>query len=438
MSSTVQRLAADLGSFNNVPVEEASAAITAGLLGEREAMKRLGIAVNETTQEWKDELKAVKAATGLTGTQAKAQATLNLALRQSKNAIGDYARTQGSLANQTKAFLADVEDLTVEFGEQFVPLAEEVVAVLRKLTGQVSKWLKDFTKDGTLAQKTMEGIAGAIGVLKDPLAGIVVGFEAAGNAVKAFVAGMLTGGAGVVEAVMQVGRLVELMADNARLLAKLGGKNELAAFFAEVKAGAEGARLQAEALTASLAKETAEAAGKLGAENLQKRFVEVRSIFDTVQDKASGLGEKFKKQAEAAGKTAGKTKETADNVKKTNDELKKATQFQQISLRRFNLEALRTKVTGGRAQQLARTAQSATRGEGFGSVNLGGAGLARENFAPEGGKVPTGTTAQERLKGLDTSLVQSVDEQKLVSEQMLATLNGILHTLRGREALGLQ
>lgn len=104
LSLEVQKLAVDLASFTNVQggATVAAEALTKGLLGEREMMKQLGIAILE-----KDVLEqvAINRAKGITfesERQAKAIATLEIAMRQSKNAIGDYARTSGSLANQTR------------------------------------------------------------------------------------------------------------------------------------------------------------------------------------------------------------------------------------------------------------------------------------------------------------------------------------------------
>ena len=46
-SISVNKLAADLASFQNIDVKQASDALTKGLLGERESMKSLGIVIQE-------------------------------------------------------------------------------------------------------------------------------------------------------------------------------------------------------------------------------------------------------------------------------------------------------------------------------------------------------------------------------------------------------
>lgn len=161
LSGQVQTLAVDLASFTNVEggAERASQALTSGLLGEREAMKALGIAVNENTAEFKSMLANVEATTGLTGTQAKAIATLRLATEQSKNAIGDYARTQDSLANQTREVAALSNDLAVQFGNILVPAAADLLGLVKPLIEGVAG-LSDEWKTGIVVTA---GVAAAIG-----------------------------------------------------------------------------------------------------------------------------------------------------------------------------------------------------------------------------------------------------------------------------------
>ena len=92
LSNQVSTLAVDLASFTNYSggAAGASAALTKALLGERESIKSLGIAITEADLKSyiEDQGKSYETATR----QEKAQATLALAIRQSGNAIGDFAR----------------------------------------------------------------------------------------------------------------------------------------------------------------------------------------------------------------------------------------------------------------------------------------------------------------------------------------------------------
>jgi hypothetical protein len=138
MSVQVQKLAADTASFSNIEggAARASEALTALILGQTEKAKALGIVVNQGSKEFKDQVKAMQEAKDMTLVQAKAVVLLEEATRQSHNAIGDFAKTQGSFANQSKQLANTLEDLKIEFGKVFVEVA------LPLLT-DFSDWVKD-------------------------------------------------------------------------------------------------------------------------------------------------------------------------------------------------------------------------------------------------------------------------------------------------------
>ena len=142
LSKQVNELAADLASFNNVQggTEAASAALTKGLLGERESLKTLGIVITEEQVKARvKQLKALGQLQGATELQAKAQATLNLAIEQSPSAIGDVARTSGSFANRIRALTAVIQNAADSFGKKLLPIATKVankaVVLVEKFNG---------------------------------------------------------------------------------------------------------------------------------------------------------------------------------------------------------------------------------------------------------------------------------------------------------------
>lgn len=123
ISKQVNELAVDLASFTNAQggAEAVSAALTKALLGERESLKTYGIAIMEADIQARLLEKGMQNLTGEALRQAKAQATLELAMEQSKNAIGDFARTSDQLANLQRVQVARFEDLQVVIGGLFIP-----------------------------------------------------------------------------------------------------------------------------------------------------------------------------------------------------------------------------------------------------------------------------------------------------------------------------
>jgi len=145
LSKQTQKHAVDLASFTNYAGDAAGAseAITKALLGEREMMKGLGISILETDLSQRLLEKGQQNLSGSALKTAKAQATLALIMEQSKNAMGDFSRTQDSFANQSRQLDATIVDLKVDIGKTFVDL-------LLPFLKDFSSWIKD-NKESILA-----------------------------------------------------------------------------------------------------------------------------------------------------------------------------------------------------------------------------------------------------------------------------------------------
>lgn len=155
LSGTVQKLSADLVSFSNYSggIKGASEALTKALLEEREPIKSLGISILETDVQQRLLEKGQNNLTGTALKQAKAQATLELAMEQSKNAIGDYARTSESLANKQRQLQNKFEDLRLNISKQFLPVMNILVTKLLLVATNAEKI--DF---GKIAISWVEGL----------------------------------------------------------------------------------------------------------------------------------------------------------------------------------------------------------------------------------------------------------------------------------------
>lgn len=135
MSTEVNKLAVDLASFSNFAggAKGASEALTKGLLGERESMKALGIVILDTDVKQRVAINSAKGMQFETERQAKAYATLQMATEQSKNAVGDYARTQSSFANQMRELGAAADDVKTQLGDMLKPIVAQGVQFLKFL-----------------------------------------------------------------------------------------------------------------------------------------------------------------------------------------------------------------------------------------------------------------------------------------------------------------
>lgn len=129
MSVLAAKLGADLASFSNYAggAKGASEALTKAMLGETEMAKMLGIVIRQDSDEFKALAQQAMTA-GIdvdnsgniikvsTEQQAKALAALALAYQQSPNAIGDFVRSQDSIANQTQILKNNLDTLYATIG----------------------------------------------------------------------------------------------------------------------------------------------------------------------------------------------------------------------------------------------------------------------------------------------------------------------------------
>lgn len=206
LSLTYTQLAADMASFNNTSVEEASAALQASLTGEFEMLKKYGVVINDARLEQEALAQGVKKS-GATWTAAqKRQLSYSIVMRDTAKAQGDFSRTSDGLANQQKILAARTEDLKGSIGAGLLPVtiklvnagnsavqwAERNQAVVKPLIGTVaalaaSVWVingavKAYTATTKALTAAKKGLAAAEMASKRWYTTAVRGATAAGSA----------------------------------------------------------------------------------------------------------------------------------------------------------------------------------------------------------------------------------------------------------------
>jgi hypothetical protein len=210
MSQRLVTLAGDLASFNNIDPTEAAEKLRAGITGESEPLKTLGININETVikakalelgllktgaagtknaksvnelrleqaqlsdaqrkaseatkkygassvQALKATVAAEKAQAKLKGTVGKstgpltaaqkAQAAYALILEQSKTAQGDFARTSGGLANQTRILKANWDNLKTTLATPTLPKIAKIFQRINDLLARQRPFIEKLGDD---------------------------------------------------------------------------------------------------------------------------------------------------------------------------------------------------------------------------------------------------------------------------------------------------
>lgn len=208
MSADLVRLASDLASFNNIDPGVALDKLRAGLSGETEPLKSLGINLNDASLKAKAfELGLISSVKEGLSPAAKAQAAYVLMLEQSKNAQGDFARTATGLANSGRIVQASFHEIKTAAGEAFRPLAETVMGALggilprvQQAIGPLSESIKGFLSNPAFAAAIQnlgrligDGLVGAITWLKSAFDSLVQS-----GALTVLQNGLMTIGAGLV------------------------------------------------------------------------------------------------------------------------------------------------------------------------------------------------------------------------------------------------
>jgi 3D (Asp-Asp-Asp) domain-containing protein len=140
MSTSLTTLAADLASFNNATPEEALEAIRSGLVGETEPLRRFGVNLNDATLRTEAlRMGLVKTTKEALDPQTKALAVNSLIFKQTEKAQGDFERTQGGLANQTRIFKAQISDLGANLGQRLLPAVTSAVTWVNRLFSSTDK-----------------------------------------------------------------------------------------------------------------------------------------------------------------------------------------------------------------------------------------------------------------------------------------------------------
>lgn len=134
MSEQMVQLAADMASFNNVPVDQTLAALQSGLSGATRGLKKYGIVIDSTALKQEAARQGLYSGTGALSAHAKAAATLTLVMQQTSKAQGDFARNSGTAANQAAIQKAEVANLSEELGTSLLPYYEAAQKLLIGLT----------------------------------------------------------------------------------------------------------------------------------------------------------------------------------------------------------------------------------------------------------------------------------------------------------------
>lgn len=151
MSKGISVLAEDMASFYNLDSAEAFNKLRAGLTGETEPLKALGILVDENTVK-QTAYSAGIAEVGAELTQEqKVLARYTAILNQTSNAQGDLAKTLTSPSNQLRSLKQNVTNAGIALSQFFMPAVKIVLP-----------WLNALAKVATQALNSLASFFGLV------------------------------------------------------------------------------------------------------------------------------------------------------------------------------------------------------------------------------------------------------------------------------------
>lgn len=139
MSKGLTALSYDMASFYNLDPTEAFTKLQAGISGEIEPLKRLGLIINETSvKTYAYQNRIAKTGEELTE-QQKVLARYGLIMEQTSKAQGDLARTAESPQNQLRKLKETLSEVGVKLGEAILPLLQAALSVIKPIVDGLSK-----------------------------------------------------------------------------------------------------------------------------------------------------------------------------------------------------------------------------------------------------------------------------------------------------------
>lgn len=153
LSMQTVQLAADLGSYNNLPTADVLDKISGAFRGEFDSIQALIPNISAARVEHEAMAETGKTSAASLTASEKAMATLTIVSRDGANAIGDYAKTADGVANTEKTLAAQFDDTKAALGQRLMPiwqaflgLLSGAMGVLASVVGPVADMVTWFTE----------------------------------------------------------------------------------------------------------------------------------------------------------------------------------------------------------------------------------------------------------------------------------------------------
>lgn len=176
MSKNLTGLAGDFASFYNLKTDEAFNKIRAGISGETEPLKQLGINMNIANLEAYALSQGINTAYNKMSQADKTILRYNYLLNASKDAQGDFARTQGQFANQQRVFQERFKELSATIMQKALP-------AFTKLYQKGNELMESFANDPEKIAKLQVMIERVVNAIVDGVPTVISLAKSFGKAI---------------------------------------------------------------------------------------------------------------------------------------------------------------------------------------------------------------------------------------------------------------
>lgn len=197
MSQVLTGLAGNIASFYNLTGDEAFAKLRAGITGETEPLKQLGINLSVANLEAYALSQGITKAYDAMSQQEQMLLRYNYILSVTADAQEDFARTSDRWANQTKILSEQFKSLKATIGQGLINALTPVIQVINTILVGLQKVANAFLQFTELlfgkaggAVEGAESIANSYGAAADSAESMAASTAAGGKAAKKYLSGL--------------------------------------------------------------------------------------------------------------------------------------------------------------------------------------------------------------------------------------------------------
>lgn len=166
ISQNLTQIGYDISSFFNISVEEAMNKVRSGISGELEPLRNLGYALDKATLQQIAYEKGIHQSIDTMTQAQKSQLRYVAILEQSKNVMGDMARTIQTPANALRVLDQQFTMLKRTIGNLLLPLLQAALPYLQAAVTLLTEWLASISSF-TLPEIDYSGLEGANSLIDD-------------------------------------------------------------------------------------------------------------------------------------------------------------------------------------------------------------------------------------------------------------------------------